>query len=683
MEQQQLPDPNEWLNKQATPLPSPEEWLQKNAVPSEVTRSLEEKVTPGNVDIAKKVAPYVVPAAGIAAGTAASAAVPPVGLSWLPGLVGSGTMAAIENLLQPKSKEESHGYLADTAIDTAKNEGLGRIISGVTKGAGLVGGGVIAKIFPDLADKLGINTIDASLAKLKPTTAQITGNKLLEFVENNFGKTSKEAALVRSGKMSQEEANNLIQRITGRSDVTINTPFKQAENIEANTLEQFKASQEQSTARGNSVKLIADSKRIQIPIYQQVQTPPSNVLGPNGQPITGATTGIKQVGTQEVRGPIVPTNLLNEAKVIMAKIENSLHKPDPNSPLMKDLDSILLNAQTFDANGNVVPKPLNFKDAWQSKQDYGDNGFANPTNSRGITDVRYKDLYKAINQDIEESIPKWGAGPDVELAKRQFGEAKIIANNRHKLFDEKPIEKLVNEETNSVPSIDNIIHNPKVLAKSLATGTLVIPEGGDKTYTGIKYITNNTRQDLGGYELGQLIKKAQIVDKQGNTRFDGQKLLDNFHALENQESYKQLWSAKHRGDIEQFFKNLAMTSDKLPTTSNYRNMKLGVEGISLLGGLATSIFTGSPLSGLIPAGIIGVDFGASQLNKLLTNPDSARMMVSLAQNAPLNMSVGLAGRVIANVLKNQKVTLVTKDGSKVEGKLNANREFVLPIGEQK
>lgn len=634
--------------------------------PSEISS----KLTPQSIkDISKKVAPYTIPALGTLAGAAAAAIVPET-LSYLPGLLSSGTMAGIEEIFKPKEDRS----LKNIAINTALNEIGGRAISGGIKGLGIVSGGITGALFPKLTQKFNIPSIDQSLLKLKPTTAQITGSKLLEFVENNFGSNSKEAALIRSGKLSQEEANNLIRRITGRSDININTPFKQAENIEKNTLEQFEASQKESTLRGNNIKLIAESKPINVTSYSSV---PSTIM-PEQNIIVKANSEI-------VKGPIIPNNLVNTAKIILAKIENSDHKPDPNNPLVRDLQNILLNNQVMDSTGTIVPKARNFKDAWQSKQDFGNLGFPNPRSQQVITDIRYKDLYHAINKDIEESILKWGAGTDVALAARQFNEAKLIVNKRHELFDEKPIEKLVNEETGNIPAIDKIIHDPKLLNKSLLTGSLVIPEGGNDIYTGIKYITNNTRQDLAGYELTQLLNKAQVTDNKGNISFNGNKLLDLFNDIGNQESYKKLWNAQNRANIEQFFKNIAQTESKGQIGMRpYWALRLTGTGIALGAGLATSLVSGSVPSGIAAgSAIIGATLTASQLNKLLTNPDSARLMVSLAQNNPLNMSVGLASRVVANVLKNQVIKINYQDGNEQEFKIDKNGKLRIPLGENK
>lgn len=632
-----------YLNENGEPL-SPSEISQATA--SKIQVGLPANKSQSLPTLAGKAAPYVSSGLGVAAGAAASAVVPEVGaLKYLPGLVGSGTMAAIQNLMEPKEG----GFIKNTAVDTAVNEIGGRLISGTAKVGGLLGGGVLGAVAPSIAEKFGVKSVDQNLLKLKPTTSQLTDSRFMRWLEDTFSPTAKGKALLNSANLSTKEAENLVKSMAGRSDINLSTINKQAENIATDVEKQFDASKFESNRRGAAAKLIAKANSLQLP---------------NGEVI---------------EGPIFPNKVLVEAQNLLKQINKSDIRPDPNSPLVRALESIVDNNQTTDATGNIIIKPRNFGDMWETKQAIDDIAYGRPKSQTDFVDGRFKKLAHAINEDIDDSMPLWKVNGDI--AQRVWNESKHIVAKRNELFNKAPVEKLVNEISEQVPVIDKVIANPRELQRTLMTGNLVIPSGGTKDVTNIKYITSNTRKDLQGYELTQLINNAKIVDTKGNVTYDGKKLVESFAAPNKQESYRILFSKQNRADIEQFFKNIAQVSDKTKLgMGNYWMLRLGGTGLTLGATLATALTTGSlPASVGTGGAVIGATLGANQLGKLLTNPDSARLMVALAQNGPLNKSIGFAGRVIANVLKNSPVTINYQDGNSVNGKIGPDGKFTIPL----
>ena len=60
----------------------------------------------------------------------------------------------------------------------------------------------------------------------------------------------------------------------------------------------------------------------------------------------------------------------------------------------------------------------------------------------------------------------------------------------------------------------------------------------------------------------------------------------------------------------------------------------------------------------------GVVVGGYLLGKMLTKPQSARIMMSVASGTPLGMSMEAASRVLSGAIKGGVVTMLNGDGSK-------------------
>lgn len=651
--------------------------------PSEKVRALENKYTPGNVTIAQKVAPYVPTGAGILGGVAGGAAGSP--------LLGSVLMSAITNLLQPKPKDESHGFALDTATDTAWNEALGPIIKGIAKGGVKVGGGVVGALAPEFASKFKIPSIDESLLKLKPTYSQLSKSGLAKIIENTFAASAKKAAIKTTSDLTKEEAANIISKISGQS-LKLNEGEILGEGLQKQVLDTYKSYKNVSNLRGNAAKGLAENGRNtqQIPIFKIMPNPNNAPALPGAMPQMVPTGG-----SYAVTGAVIPTNTIKEVQQIFADMDKSHIKPDPNDPVIKKLNDILDSVyQTDPETGEKYYKPAwSFGDAWETKKVAGDIGYEGVnTANQTIHDVRFQRIAKAVDSDIENSIKNSGLWhpQDGPLALNNYQESKHLTQNRYDLFGAtnqtgSTIKDLVKRQIkgNGVQSPVNVLNDiaddPVKLAQFLNSDKTPISKD-----TKTQYIFDNKRKDMAAYQVMRMFNNSLSGDATdaSNQVFDPAKFTKQLNPSDarTQQSLKILFSSQNRADLEQFGKNLAMTTQKGEVGARpYWYLKLASNGLGMTAGLLTGATSSLPGG----AAIIGGTIGLNGLGRLLTNPDSARLMVSLANNGPLNMSLGMAGRVIANVLKNQDIALKYADGTEVNARFGPDGKLGIPIGEKK
>ena len=637
-----IPPKKQYYDYAGQPIDSPVQ------TPSEIIN----KVTPKPViDLAKTITsnlPSAKTLSEVGAGTAIGTALgmPPVGLA---------ATIALQKLNDPSSTDKTPWEnIKEMGLDFVLQELMGKGFSA----AGLVGKEIIkpGSVLPAQMNKL---------LPFKPTTGQLSGNKFLQLIENTFAAKKKQLATEASARIIDQRAEKLLSDFTGRSDIVITKPFEQGANVQQSIESSFDALKSESTQRGSEAKLIGQANKTKVPVYVA-----------NTDALTGVPTGgAKFTGYRDVTGEVLPTNYLAEVHKILDEFARSDKIPDPDSAIIKDLKNALSKNQAIDKNGLPTANSRNFADLWETKKAFGAEAFENPKTKIDHTNRLYTRLYNAIDKDIQASLPSWKINSDAAL--NFYNESKIIAHKRYDLFEAKSVERLVNEETGAVPAIDAVIKDPKILRKAMLTGVITVPEGQGSNFTKIKYLTTNTRQDLAGYEFTQIVNNAKYIDKAtGATLYDGHKLLESLKDPNKQESYKMLWSAQNRADIEQFFTNASQVAQKDSTgMSHYWLMRLTSTGV----GLSASLLAGM---GTIPTATVGIVSGTIALNKvakLLTNPSTARLIVAAAQGGPLNMPARVAGRAIANVLRNTPITLEYTDGNKVNVTLNSTGKFVIDL----
>jgi len=197
-------------------------------------------------------------------------------------------------------------------------------------------------------------------------------------------------------------------------------------------------------------------------------------------------------------------------------------------------------------------------------------------------------------------------------------------------------------------------------------------------------IDTNVKKVLQQYQFSKIFNNATSRDivkgvKPSNVvRINPESFNKDWLKSEMQDSLKKLYSANQRADIEQFFKNVAYTQEKIegnPIAKKFWVMR-GAVGISA--GLLTGGITGSHIA--MPVGAIGALVGAEAVGKLLTNPKTARIMVALAGGEPLGVTEQYAARAIVQGLAGSTIALLNADGSKTPVQIDQKGQMN-PVGQ--
>lgn len=650
---------------------------------------------------ASQVEPLVAGAAGGMAGYATAQT--GIGLP-VSGLVGSGTMAAVQALFdaahnksasQPISEltEDKGGTdltnrLIGVGENTVVNESLGQVISGIggklkgiVKESDLVKGGSIQKVIAKMRDKFtsirgGAGTISGPLSRLEPTYSHYPEtSKLSKLVEDLGAPESKQKSIERTSKLIEQDANDFVSNLTG-SKLGINDIEQQALKIKGQTKVSF-----EQTAKVEASKYAEVLKEGENPLNSTISTieltparieqVPTLMVNPDGSPIMRTVNIPATYKNIQIKGPVSPTNLIHAAEDLKLKIEQSSGSPESNSGILRDLNSIIEKRSQVDSKGNLIP--MEFKDAWQDKKDFalkGDFG----ANRQDITgqDIRYRELSKAIDQDIQESIPNWRAAPKDTLLK--FKQGNTIVARKYRIFDpghESGLSSkdLLNSSTIPDPAVDAILNDSKKLARSVVTGDLRIK--------GVQVSTTGIKKDWQGYAFMKLFQDAKVPIDPANatkgTTFNPFKLMSNTTEFLNSKSGKQLFNSTERSNVSQLMKEYTMALQKVDTSGGrYVKLMMGRNAAYLTGAMIAGRLGPTSATG---AAILGAGISFHGLAKLMTNTNSARLMIAMVRGAPLNMSTQMAGRVITSVLRNELLTLDNSDGTQTSARVNNNNQI--------
>jgi hypothetical protein len=215
----------------------------------------------------------------------------------------------------------------------------------------------------------------------------------------------------------------------------------------------------------------------------------------------------------------------------------------------------------------------------------------------------------------------------------------------------------------SFSKIDKLIADPEQLQKVFETS--------QSLGTG-----ENVKKTLQGYQFMRNWNNAVQNMADGSTRIDAGKLASSWADPEMQSSYKVLYNAQTRANINQFVKNIGTVQDKMGG-HQFSTFWAWHSGIIMGGGLLGSILKGEPSLAAGAGGeVLGMYVGAQQIGRLLSNPNVARTVVALAGGEPLGKTNELAGKMILRGLNGTVVALTHRDGSQtpmkvVDGQLKA------------
>lgn len=218
---------------------------------------------------------------------------------------------------------------------------------------------------------------------------------------------------------------------------------------------------------------------------------------------------------------------------------------------------------------------------------------------------------------------------------------------------------------------DVLLDDPEKLQRFFNTGEIQI----GKT----KITSASPRKEAAGYQFGRMLNEAYDA---ATDRLDMQKLQNIWNDYKVSDMGRKVYSANNRADYDQLFKTLSyITPEMTPGASKYLAIRLGLGAATLGSGLVTGMITGSAPAGMLGAGaIVGGSIGLHQLGKMMTNPDTARLMIAAAKGGPLNMSTATAGRIIGRALRGELITMDYKNEQgqpiQIKGKIDSMGKFV-------
>lgn len=637
---------------------------------------------PKSVNIIEALRPFLatgVSIAGNAAGTAVTGN-PTIGK-----VAGAATAAAVDygmQSLEGKDREES--FLSEMS-GAEPNSPLSKLASTGQMGLeNLVGGAIINKtaqgvkgLYKEITQG---GVADPLLAKMGATYSMYGNRPIAEFIENvsNVFHGKKTAAMESINAVAFNMVNTVTSRLTGRLPTSVETRGKLAELINKQVANVFEKSKAESTREGTKAQLIADTLPPARVITGYKQTT-SSVLNAAGQPTTSSVPIF-----DEIQGPIYLKTTLEDAYRIIKEAPKSLSSPDQQKGVLHAAQQLLSQSNAkFNNKGQLVSStPISFKDSWQFTKELDElafegakDGVVNP-----LSHV-FKSMAGKIRDDVEASIPGWAnpANPKTQVAAAEalnaWKASKAIVAQRNEIFDRATkIPKLLSDQVSIVPEIDAIIKDPVQLEKTLRLGDLNLPTSG-----GAVIVANNLRKDLAGYEFQKIMQEAWRPEdpiKGTLGHFDKNAMISAFMDPQKKDSYKLLFGAQTRANMEQFFDAVSKTAQS--GKSLYTSAliaRVGYAGITLGTGAVLANLD-DPRS-LIAGGIIGGTVLLGGIGRAMSNPDIARLLTAAVKGDPLGMSEKAASKFILNVLQGAKMSLTLNDGTERQAVINADGKIKL------
>lgn len=605
-------------------------------------------------------------AAGIAGGEFMAPLLLPF-ISKIPGLAGatsemlsgplsSISMATLENMLSGKMDPNE---IAKTAL---VNEGVGKGVSGIYQAPKAISRAVQEYKKPG-------SIVDKYLQKLGGTFSQYTGSNVAKFIEDTFAPGSKRAAV----QTSENRGRQLIE--SQINPATLDDYRQMAGIARTEEASNYYASGAASTAKGNLVQAIAQSNPK--PIYKQVKSP---IMGPNNQPV------VSTILDKTIEGPTPLSKAIINAKAIVDEIAVN---PDKDAllhiiadkkynTLQNTAAKILAETNAaFDKAGTLISHdPVSFKNAWQFQKDIGNfSAAAYDTNQINFNKSQLNELYSSLGDDITDGTKLWPKNGT--QATSLFNESKALVKERQSAFfpeTGKQLGKVVLPKgVNTSDAWNEIINDNHALSK-----VIINPKMPVAAQAGIPIA--NPRKELANFKLGDMWNKAKTTDAQGKSSFNTAAFFKQFNAPEfAQSESKVLPSSKdllYSKGTQEDIRRLGTALGKIEPAnapSKYIYLKSGASSIVLGAGIATTLSGGKLPSSTLGAGAIaGVALTGVALGKLMTNKNTARLMVAMAEGQPLGMPERFAARLIGNVLKGETVNFVYGDNNEVEAKLDTN-----------
>ena len=570
--------------------------------------------------------------------------------------------------------------LADTSVgkyfgvDKENTDLTPDLIEGATNElGGRLGGSLLKKLTPEQEE----------LSKLAPTLSQYYQNNTIpKGIEDLLAPSAKATAIKNSGQLADQVMAGKISQVAGRAVPAMDTEAL-GDTVKGELSKSLQAYKTESNAQASTARLIAGGNQ-QI-IGNQLQDAPeiqailvhNNVTWDQLQPAGkqdlidyAAKNGIQPPRGRVISGPIQLSDTLEKAnKIIKDNTGLALGVPDEQKPIVNAaFDLVRSTNAKFDPQGNLIKAdPVSFSEVWDKKQELDDMAGWNKPNPTK-TDTDFRAMTHSINNDVDNSIPKWEKGG--QAAYQAWNNAKATVAERNATFFPKDsnvkLGQVINDTTSTLPTMDAVLGDPKKLQKVLNTGAVTFPSGA--------VASTNARQDMGAYMLKNLWDRAVKVDPSnpsGAMTVDANAIQNAWNDPRIFQQKGMLFNQQTRADLDQFFKNVAATQQKQAGIGAWTKLGLAKGVIAL----APALVGGFVHGGEGAATATGLEFGAHYLGKVMTNPRLARAMVAAASGQPLNMSQTVFSRMLMGALQGATVTGVSQDGTKTEGVVDKDGKF--------
>lgn len=570
--------------------------------------------------------------------------------------------------LRPETPEES---LSNTAAQLGVNTGITEGGRAIGQGARAVGRGIKEFVQPG-------SVLKDKFAELSPTMSQWLREKgsnmpadIMGWLENTFSPKGLSKRQVESQGLGASKLEQLADAIKSSEP---NTPS--LSNIEN---PQSTANAVQSLARLNNARIRDESNAKAVAAKTIAYARP--VLVPSQAPPSLTTPGPEQVlvngqWNRVVRGPIEANSAVPTAYEYLKNRQEfwgDLTRASGNEKEMIEQAQGLLKRTEALPNGRHLP--MSFEEAWDAKQKLGELAYASgkETHQEGLIGK----LQRALDNDIENGIKKWPArgmsDPSTvnQAALEAYRSAKETVTLRHAIFGKEGIQDLVRENGSPLQLVNQKIRDPKELQKMLDTGYIEVPNpsgGKGGPLAPQKILATNMRQELGGHELERILQDTRRVSPMNPNRveIDINKMQQQLNDPTMQDSYGKLWSNQTRGNIDQLFKQLAITQEKAGGSPSRMRVYMHYGGLAIPAALLTGHMTNYGVGAAIGS---TAALGGFALARAMQNPRIARSLIALAAGQPAGISDMALGRALVGALQGTGavVDMIGKDGESNQG----------------
>lgn len=588
------------------------------------------------------------------AGTAAGGVSGPLAI---PAAVGAYTLT--DSALQAL-KSDAPSSVTESLVNTGLNAVGGKITGKITQAIPVIAKSGYGTFMEKVMKKPPVPQPDALLTtvsqKLEPGFLQ----SFSSWIEDAFAPGAKQAAIDASTDVANKKLKNIAFRESGNSPlVNASRPDTFVNSVVDRAKTQLVHINDAATENADAFRMVAGK----------------NVVGLN--PInTGQLTGGPLASSAPMEGPILllhgAQKLQDFLQKIQSQIVGSAGVPDNLKGPINEAQGVLKSlGAVFDPQTGAVTniQKVSADQAWKIQQKIGDVTFTQGSNKE------LSQAYHAITDDMEDSIKLWKNDPG-GVGLRSFQNAKALTNTKYTQFlnskTAPTVSTMVEDVRGSrIPLFDQVLDDPNKLKEVLASGKLPIPSpNGNITIS-------DSKMDKGfaGYMLDKIRNQMftpTVMDPNRGV-FNGTGAIAEWNKEGNKEVKDLLYSPSTQSNINQLFKEMMMLDKKGGSTIGGLVMRAGRAGFIIpAASIAAGAFTPYTAMGLMTGGLM---LSGSALAHLMTNKESARLMIQMARGGPLGMSQNAAGRIIREGIKNAPLGMINAGNEVNWGNFNEKGDW--------